>query len=97
LGGFVEMFGESPRHEERRVAGRLFRLRDGVWVQRGYGGQPLTRLERGSTALNAVAESHPDVLDVLTLEPRAVFRAGGVWYSVVPPGSARLESLGYLE
>lgn len=73
----------------RQVADRQFVLRDGVWEEEGYRGQPTKLLERGSKVLDDLTREHPGLADVLALGERGVFRLDEIWYRVEPAADSR--------
>ena len=75
----------------RRVDGRRFTLRDGVWTDaRHRAGVRVVRVRAYSEAWFRVAELLPDVRDALALGERVIVAGRAVAIEVAPDGAAKL-------
>ena len=70
---------ESTLH---RIADREFEERDDGWYERGYAGEPVLTVRRGSERLTALAPIVPKLSELLALEGDIVFKHAKQWYRV---------------
>jgi hypothetical protein len=67
-----------------KEAARVFEERDGIHYQAGYANQELTRVERGSDALDDLLEAHPAAREDIERHNRIVLLLGKTWFSIEP-------------
>lgn len=80
---------EAPRRVAKasanafhRIADREFEERDGGWYERGYDGESLQTVRRGSETLNELASRIPKLAEILALKGDIVFKLAETWYRV---------------
>ncbi len=65
-----------------RIADREFEERDDGWYERGYDGESVQTVRRGSETLNELASSVPKLSEILALKGDIVFKLAKTWYRV---------------
>jgi len=84
---------ESQAAQVRRVAGKTFELRDGVWTDRDYEKEMgMLRIKWGSDAYFSVIDALPQVKDYLTLGEAVIVVIDGKALSVGREGREQIEA-----
>jgi len=74
---------------EKRVAGRTFLRKDGVWRQKEYRKQTTVGLVHGGKALRDLIAKYNELAAITRLKGRVVFRVDDTWYELIPPPSEK--------
>ncbi|MCH7959608.1 MAG: zf-HC2 domain-containing protein [Candidatus Hydrogenedentes bacterium] len=61
---------------------RHFDVREGVWYERGYAGEPTIALERDSDRWRGILEQSPDLRPLVDVREQVVFRFNEIWYAL---------------
>ncbi|MCC6696462.1 MAG: zf-HC2 domain-containing protein [Candidatus Hydrogenedentes bacterium] len=75
---------EAGAIESRTVAQRIFEHVDKRWIEKGYKGDKLTPITRGSKEWKALSTKAQPLDDVLKLEGIVVLRVKDAWYELLP-------------
>ncbi|MCC6488277.1 MAG: zf-HC2 domain-containing protein [Candidatus Hydrogenedentes bacterium] len=78
---------EASAVESRTVAQRVFEHVDKRWIEKGYKGEKLTPIARGSKEWKALSTKAQPLDDVLKLEGAVVLRVKDTWYELLPEKS----------
>ncbi|MDZ4859608.1 MAG: hypothetical protein SGI88_11560 [Candidatus Hydrogenedentes bacterium] len=69
----------------RRIANRDFDLRDGVFYQRGYNGEPTVPVVRGTKTADDLKSKHDGFDEIFRDAKPFVFKLGDRWYKLSSP------------
>lgn len=75
---------EASAVESSTIAQRTFERVDKRWIEKGYKGEKLTPIARGSKEWKALSTKAQPLDDVLKLEGTVVLRVKDTWYELLP-------------
>ncbi|MBI4559799.1 MAG: zf-HC2 domain-containing protein [Candidatus Hydrogenedentes bacterium] len=66
----------------KTAAGRTLQLRDGVWQEKDYDGEPVKVVSRESDVIREMVRQHSELNELLALKEPVIFRQDNRWYRV---------------
>ena len=74
--------GAFPIKDDLSALVRNFDVREGVWYERGYAGEPTIALTRDSDRWRGILKQSPNLRPLVDVREQVVFHFNGLWYAL---------------